>query len=296
MRLILTFIFLLINSLAYGQVWQEQKSDHFILFFQPASEALNSTNQTGNTLEVEGFSKEVLRKSEVYYDRIADDLGYPRTSEFWTWDKRVKIYLYPGHDDFVKASGHPSWAGGAADYDTKTIMSFVGSKEFVDTILPHEIAHLIFRDFVGFKGEIPLWLDEGVAQWTEEKKRQQIKKAVKQMFMNNGLLSMEDMMKLPISSIKSGGNVYIRPTRTRTGEKGVLFLTGDNLITVYYIQAVSLVGFLIEKFGKNEFTNFCRSLRDGKSLEEALTSVYSIHLRSLADFEDQWRKYIENDT
>lgn len=116
------------------------------------------------------------------------------------------------------------------------------------------------------------------------------------MFMNNGLLSMEDMMKLPISEIKSGENVYIRSTRTRTGEKGVLFLTGDNLITAYYVQSVSLVGFLIEKFGKAEFTNFCRALRDGKSLEEALISVYSIHIRSLSDFEEQWRKYIENDT
>lgn len=285
----------MINSCAFAQSWKEIKSDHFLLYFIPSTVIINSTDSSG-AVEAEDFGKEVLRKAEVYYQRIAEDLGYQRSSDFWTWDKRAKIYLYPDHDSFIKASNHPAWAGGMADYDTKTIMSFLGSKEFSDTILPHEIAHLIFRDFVGFKGVIPLWLDEGVAQWTEEKKRQEVKKVVKEMLLKNGLLTMDDMMKLPISNIKNGENVYIRPTRTRSGEKGVLFLTGNNLITAYYVEAVSLVGFLIEKFGKNDFTSFCRALRDGKNLEEALVSVYATHIRNLNDFDDQWKDYIENDT
>lgn len=294
MRIFFTIIFLLFNSLAYAQKWQEIKSEHFIVNY--SSEASNSTDSFGNKIEAEDFSKEVLRKSELYYERIAEDLGYQRASGFWTWDKRVKIYLYPDQSEFVKSSNHPVWAGGAADYDTKTIMSFFGSKDFADTILPHEIAHLIFRDFVGFKGVIPLWLDEGVAQWTEEKKRQLVKKLAKEMFLNNGLLTINDMMKLPINSIKNGESVFIRPTRTKAGDAGVLFMTGNNLIAAYYVEAVSMVGFLIEKFGKTEFTSFCRSLRDGKSLEEALIAVYSTYIRDLNDFETQWRAYIENDT
>jgi hypothetical protein len=296
MRIFFTALMLLVGTLAFAQDWEEQKSEHFILFRPPASELSNSTDYAGDIIEVDDFCKEVLRKAELYYEGIAEDLGYPRSSEFWTWDKRVKIYLYPDHPSFVEASGHPNWAGGAADYNTKSIMSFIGSKEFTDTILPHEIAHLVFRDFIGFRGDAPLWLDEGVAQWTEEKKRQKIKKAVKEMFLNDGLLTIEDMMKLQINGIKNGGSVFIRPTRTRSGQKGVLFLTGDNLIAAYYMEAVSLVGFLIEKFGKTEFTNFCRALRDGKGLEESLTAVYSTHIRNLKDFDDQWRKYIENDT
>ena len=284
-----------LNTAAYAQSWKEIKSDHFLLYFVPSSVIINS-GDSSSVVEAEDFSEEVLRKAEVYYERIAEDLGYQRASEFWTWDKRVKIYLYADHDSFIKASDHPAWAGGMADYDSKTIRSYFGSKEFTDTILPHEIAHLIFRDFVGFKGAVPLWLDEGVAQWTEEKKREEVKRAVKGMLMRNGLLTMDDMMKLPIDSIKSGENVYIRPTRTRSGEKGVLFLTGNNLITTYYVQSVSLVGFLIEKFGKNDFTGFCRALRDGKDLEEALTTVYGTRIRNLNDFDDQWKDYIENDT
>ena len=295
MRLLFTLIFFFINSCAYAQSWREIKSDHFLLYFIPSPVIANSVDTSG-AAEAEDFGKEVLRKAEIYYGRIAEDLGYQRSSEFWTWDKRAKIYLYSDHAAFVKASNHPEWAGGMADYNTKTIMSYFGSREFTDAILPHEIAHLIFRDFVGFKGEIPLWLDEGVAQWTEEKKRQEIKKMVKEILFKDGLLTMDDMMKLPIGSMKGGDNVYIRPTRTRSGEKGVLFLTGNNLVTLYYVQAVSLVGFLIEKFGKNDFTGFCRALRDGRNLEEGLIAVYGTHIRNLNDFDDQWKKYIEEES
>jgi hypothetical protein len=296
MRILLGILIFSLNAVAYAQSWREIKGDHFIVFSPAVSEAANSTVAPVESIDPEEFCKEILRKAEIYYERIADDLGYQRSSEFWTWDKRVKIYIYSDHEAFVKSANNPEWAGGAADYDTKSITSYLGSKDFTDTILPHEIAHLVFRDFVGFKGEVPLWLDEGVAQWTEEKKRQEVKKAVKELLTHNGLLTMEDMMKLQVNQIKNPENVYIRPTRTRDGDKGVLFLTGNNLVATYYIEAVSLVGFLIEKFGKNEFTNFCRSLRDGNNWEEALTTVYSTHIHNLNDFDDQWKEYIENDT
>ncbi len=296
MKGLLALSLLFIASAAYAQSWQELKSDHFILFYPLNPGGAGSSGSSGQSVQTDNFNQEVLHKAEAYYERIAEDLGYQRSSGFWTWENRVKIYIYSDHDAFVKGSNHPEWSAGMADYQTKTIMSYFGSKEFTDTVLPHEIAHLIFRDFVGFKGVIPLWLDEGVAQWTEAKKRQEIKKSVKEILSKNGLLTMGDMMKLPIATMKGGDSVYIRPTRTRSGENGVLFLTANNLITLYYVQAVSMVGFLIEKFGKNDFTGFCRALRDGKNLEDSLISVYGTHIRSLDDFDDQWKNYIENDT
>ena len=60
------------------------KGDHFLVYFT----------------KDEGFAKDVLNKSELYYNRISSDLGYARYSEFWTWDKRVKIYIYPDKDSF----------------------------------------------------------------------------------------------------------------------------------------------------------------------------------------------------
>jgi hypothetical protein len=268
-----------LQSLAATDDWRELSGEHFKVYFN------------GD----QNFAKEVLEKSEVYYQRIATDLGYPRYSEFWTWDKRVKIYIYPDHPSFLKATGQPDWSQGVAEYTNKEIRSFAWSSGFTESLLPHEIAHLIFRDFVGFQGQVPLWLDEGVAQWEEEPKRKAIKAMARQYFDNDSLLSLDDMMKLDIRKVTLNDKVYIRITRTKTGEKGTLLLSGNNLISTYYLQAVSLVGFLIEKYGSYSFADFCRQLRDGKSLEEALKFAYPTHIRNLDDLENNWREYVEKE-
>lgn len=271
---ILVFGFWISSS---AQEWQELKGEHFFVYF----------------VQDEKFAKEVLDKAEVYYRSIASDLGYPRYSDFWLWDKRVKIYIYPDHASFLAATAQPQWSFGMADYKRKQIVSFAWGKGFLESILPHEMAHLIFRDFVGFKGEIPLWLDEGVAQWAEETKRQEMKFKVKQLFEKDSLISLADMMKLDVHNITEKDRVYIRSTRTKEGDKGVIFLSGDNLIATYYLQSVSLVGFLIEKYGSDRFREFCRQLRDGKTIEEALRFAYPTYIRNLKELEDMWREYLE---
>jgi len=263
-------------GIAYGQSWQELASDHFITHFTQDKK----------------FAQEILDEAEVYYQRIALDLGYPRYSEFWTWDNRVGIYIYPDKPSFLKATNQPEWSQGMADYTNRQIASFLGSKEFVDSILPHEIAHLIFRDFVGFKGEIPLWLDEGVAQWAEEAKREEMKSMVRQLYNQDKLLLLDDLMKLNLRILTEMDRVYIRTTRSKSGEYVVLFLSTDVLVATYYLEAVSLIGFLIERYGSTQFAAFCRELRDGKNLEEALRCAYPNHVRNLKELEDKWREYL----
>lgn len=261
-----------------AQGWQELKGKHFIVYFT----------------QDERFAQLVLDSADTYYRKIAVEIGYPRYSGFWLWDNRVKIYIYPDRDFFLAASKQPPWSHGMADYGRKEILSYRWSEGFIESLLPHEIAHLIFRDFVGFKGEIPLWLDEGVAQWAEEAKRQEMKSQAKQLFERDSLISLEDMMRLDIRRVTEEDRVYIRPTRTKTGSKGVVFLSGDNLIKTYYLQSFSLVGFLIERFGSSRFADFCRQMRDAKAVEEALRSAYSPFIRSIRELEDRWRDYLAN--
>ena len=261
---------------ALAQEWQELKGDHFLVYFT----------------KDEGFAKDVANKAELYYNRISSDLGYARYSEFWTWDKRVKIYIYPDKDSFLKASGEQNWSEGMADYKKKEIVSYAWKQGFLESLLPHELAHLIFRDFVGFKGEVPLWLDEGVAQWAEEAKRKYVKEISRQLYREDTLLSLSDMMSLNIRNISDKDGVHIRSARTKDNKEGVLFLSGNNLVNVFYVQAVSLVGFLVEKYGGSSFIDFCRQLRDGKSLEDALRSAYTGSVGSLQELEDKWRRHL----
>ncbi|MFA5157314.1 MAG: hypothetical protein WC532_08065 [Candidatus Omnitrophota bacterium] len=269
--------FLLPQQNACGQDWEQLKSEHFIVYF---------TNDPG-------FAKNVLDKSEYYYKRIAGDLGYARYSEFWTWDNRVKIYIYPDHKSFISATHQPYWSQGMADYRGKKIISYAWSKGFVESLLPHEMAHLIFRDFVGFKGEVPLWLDEGIAQWAEKPDRNYIKAMASQAYKDNLVLPLEEMMVLDVRKIRADESIYINTVTTNDNRKGVLFLSGEKLVNAFYLQAVSLVDFLIVRFGSEKFIELCRQLRDGKSLEEALRFVYPMHIRSIAELDNEWRKYLE---
>ena len=236
-----------------AQEWNEIKSEHFIVHY------------TNN----EAFAKDVSRRSETYYRNIANELGYQRYSGFWTWDNRVRIFIYPNRNQYLKRTGQPQWSEGVASYTDKTISSYAWSEGFLDALLPHEMTHLIFRDYVGFKGEVPLWLDEGVAQWMEPHKREAVKEAIRHLAQTRSLFSLDQMMTLDIR---------------RSAD--------PELVQIYYVQAVSLVDFLITTYGASRFTNFCRQLRDGKSIEDSLRFAYPIAIRSINELEKKWVAYI----
>lgn len=261
------------------QEWQTVKSDHFIVHY------------TGDGK----FAKEILEKAEKYYVWIASSLGYPRYSEFWTWDNRVRIYLYPDKASFQKASRQPDWSHGMADYTNKRIMSYVSSAEFADSMLPHEMAHLIFRDFIGFKGEVPVWIDEGVAQWAESMKRERVNEVSKYLLEKDAFYAVEDMVRLDIRDVTGRDDVTIRSLAGADGRRRTLSVPGKTLVDIYYIEAVSLIGFLIQRYGATSFTSFCRELRDGKPLDDALRSAYAGRLGGTEELEREWVKYIASD-
>ncbi|MFH1678013.1 MAG: hypothetical protein ABH914_00130 [Candidatus Omnitrophota bacterium] len=277
---ILTAILILffLSTTLSAQEWEELKSNHFIVYFR----------------QDDTFANEVLRRAEKDYERIASDLGYARASNFWTWEKRVKIYIYPDNASFLEATKQPEWSQGMADYKKKTVTTYSGSEYFLTSILSHEIAHLVFRDFVGFKGEVPLWLDEGVAQREEEVDRERIKSLIKECAQKGTLLSLSDMMGLDIRLIRDTDKIYLRSTSI-DGRRGFMILDGKNLVSLFYLQAASIVGYLIERYGTESFTEFCRQLRDGKALEDALCFVYPNHLRSISELEEKWIKYLKLD-
>ncbi|MFH1045537.1 MAG: hypothetical protein V1727_01050 [Candidatus Omnitrophota bacterium] len=238
-----------------AEVWEELKGEHFLAYYQ----------------RNKGFAKEVLEKAEEYYKQIALDLGYARSHNFWSWDSRVKIYLFPDNKSYltyIKSLGYPEWAVGMADYSHKEIISFNLSNGFLDTVLPHEITHLMFRDYVG-GNNIPLWIDEGVAQWSEKGRRAQVRQEIKKQLAHHSPIPMDRMMSLNIGQVDN-----------------------DFIVELYYVQAVSMIDFLISRFGADKFIYLCRQLRDGKEFEEALRFAYPNNLRDPDDLQLQWTDYL----
>lgn len=271
----LFFLILSLHPLAYSaQNWQIIKGDHFIINFTKDKK----------------FAQEVLSKSDEYYRKIAENFGFSRYSNFWTWENRARIFIYPDHSSYIEATGQPQWSDGVADYKNKQISTYNGNEKFSVTILPHEIAHLIFRDFVGFIGDIPAWLDEGVAQSADEEDYEKAKTKAVELYEKSSLITLSDLTSIDIKEKAKFTSVF--DIRMKDNDPGILILNPEQMLMVYYVESASIVGFLRERYGPNRFKDFCSELREGKTVEEALRKAYPVDCPNIKALEQKWRQYL----
>jgi len=247
---LLFILFLPLAVCAQNQEWQVYKSTHFFIFYKNAPEA-----------EVNAL----MLKAEDYYNSIANEFGFNRFN-FWTWDNRAKIYLYDNQDDYRQATQSTEWSGGQVRIGAKLIQGFSGAPGFLNSMLPHELAHIIFIEMVGFNNPaVPLWLQEGVATYQQE----------------------------DISAVKADlagkirGNDYLD---LRALNSFQLSNASTENVRLFYAESYSMVKYLIAEFGKDAFVNFCRLLRDNRNLMTALSRAYSF--KNLNEFEESWKNYI----
>lgn len=219
---------------AQADEWDAKKSKHFIVYHQGVPQE---------------YVSKVARRAEHYYKSITDYLGLMRF-DFWTWEERCKIYLYPSQKGYLKSFGATPWSRGGVHVIRKEIVSYVEDLEkerFFESTLPHELGHIIFREVVGFDKELPLWIDEGVAVLQEENRRRYLSAA-------RELVEDEQYIHLKqLSKVRS--YTQVSPL-------------------VLYSEAASIMEFLLERFGRGRFVDFCRLLRDGEDWKEALLSTY----------------------
>ena len=244
-------LFLPLAVLAQERSWQEARSTHFKVFYKNATPA-----------ELE----ELTHKAEGCYDSIAEQFGFNRFN-FWTWDNRARIYLYDSHDEYVQATRGYNWSGGQVMAGSKIIQSYVKAPGFLHSILPHELAHIIFMEMVGFNNPaVPLWLHEGVATYQEKNTYSSVKAELAAKMRKGEYLDLDALNRLDLRS------------------------ADRDQVDLFYTESYTLVKFLISEFGKDFFVSFCRDLRDYRDLAGSLRRVYSF--KSLRDFQEAWKKYI----
>lgn len=249
------------DSFAFAQEWLEEKSKHFSVLYRNSADL--------------GSAQKTLREAESYYSKIGDLIGYTRYSDFWTWDQRVQIYLYPDKKSFMEETGQPEWSTGVSashqpGVTQRVIASFKQSQDFFEGLLPHEVSHLVLHDFVGDTRNLPLWFDEGIAQYQEAKKSEMADRMMRSYIAQGQYVHIADLMIW---------NVREEKDQTK--------------VNVFYGESVSLVNFLIKRYGSFVFSGFCRNIRDGIPFEMALQKAYTNQLNSLQDMEDKWLKYLK---
>jgi len=233
--------------------WKKLKTRHFVIYFQNAP--MN-------------FIKEVDKAAEDDYTDISSAMGV-RRMKTWTFDDRAVIYIYDDDEHYAASARQASWSHGVASPKGKVIRSFPSAHGFFDSILPHEMTHIIFRELIGYEARVPLWLEEGVAMYYETGQRFGADKAVRK--------TIDDTF-VPLDQLSN------------------MFLTsGDSQekVELFYQESASAVNFLIEQLGSHKFRLFCRKLEEGNSFGQAIAAIYT-RQKNLDGLNKAWVDFLQD--
>jgi hypothetical protein len=176
----------------------------------------------------------------------------------------IDLYIYANNDDMQNAVLYePGWTGGQA-YPTRNIV-IIGiapeDMEWGKRTLAHELTHVLVGHLAfTCLGDVPTWLNEGIAVYAEGVPEQATVEQLQQAVEDDTLISVRAL---------SGG-----------------FSEHPGRADLSYAQSWSLVNFLVKEHGQDKLLALFGALRDGLTIEDALRSTYEFGLEGL---ERNWR-------
>ncbi|MDP3723209.1 MAG: peptidase MA family metallohydrolase [Candidatus Omnitrophota bacterium] len=233
------------------QAWEVAKSDHFVVYFHDAPPR---------------YLDQLIARAERHYHQITTQLGFTRFDGFWTWEERAKIYLYRDRDEYQRMTHQPEWSEAGANVVERELHTYVEMEDFLELVLPHELGHIIFREFIGSRRPLPLWLDEGIACFLEEGRKSARLTAAKALVDSERFIPLERLCALRKEQL-------VEPEP-------------------FYAEAASLIEFLFRQHGQERFVDYCRRMRDGQEWRDALKTVYGF--RNLSEMEEAWVAFLKS--
>ncbi len=252
--LIIAFCILGFNTASADDVqWKKHNSRYFVIYYKNAPvDFVESVAQTAGEL----------------YENIPRNLGFI-SYRGWAYDDRAAVYIYDDQAEYQRYAKNMEWSGGLANVGQKEIHTFPSAAGFFDSTLPHELAHLIFREYIG-NTQVPVWLDEGVAMYQEKAKRWGANKVVMQALKSGQFIPLTELTANRLRSEKN-----------------------KEIINIFYAEAASIVYYMIVELGESRFENFCRKLSEGVAFEQALDTNYS-RFRNIEDLNTRWVDYLKS--
>jgi hypothetical protein len=182
-------------------------------------------------------------------------------------ERKPKVFIYRSSEELREAVLFEAEWTGAIAYPTYNIILTAVSSGILDwakDALPHEITHLLVGEAVfGPFGDIPVWLNEGLAEYTQIEIPDYQKQALDKAVSSRSLISVQSLSgEFPTES------------------------AGANLA---YAESASLVDFLIEKYGWGDMRRLLDAFKGGATNDDALLQVYSF---DVAGLETAWKKSI----
>jgi hypothetical protein len=183
------------------------------------------------------------------------------------WKTACEMYLYPTVAEYTKATGKPADSPGHATYKAQNGLIAgrrldlrADAPNLLTCVVPHETTHLVLGDLFA-DAPLPRWADEGMAVLAEPPAR------------------LDRFNRTLHSSRRQGRLVPLDKLLAKNEYPDAA------MITVFYVESVSVVDFLVAEKGPQVFVQFVReAARSG--LDSALQKHYDC--RGVAALQDRW--------
>jgi hypothetical protein len=179
-------------------------------------------------------------------------------------DGPVDIFVYDSQSDFFGALGPGAreWTGAATYPELRTVFMWLGGgpPDYLDTALVHEVTHVVFHDAtVNPFHEPAKWINEGIAVWSERQSADAARSTVEYEASHGGLFSFDAI--------------------------SAQFPVGDRGARLSYAEGTTMIGMIMDRYGRGAIARLTAAYREGASDEEALAAATGISAdRLFADF------------
>jgi hypothetical protein len=226
--------------------WQKTTSGQINLFWYKGNQA---------------FVDQLMVACQQALDRLAQDTGVHL-------EQPVNLYIYATPEDLRGAMVFPQeWTGGVAFYEYGTIAIGISTNEldWGKGALAHELGHMVTHQitFSPYGANLPFWLDEGLAMYTEGKPDPYLESVLQKAIAQNNLISVRSLAS-PFSAIPA--EAYLS-----------------------YGESQSIVPFLIQNYGGDKMLQLLNLFKEGSTYDDALTQVYGFDQDGLDAI---WQEYI----
>jgi hypothetical protein len=232
--------------------WKHGETEHFVYHF--------FDRPTASSVSVE---------AEFHYRVIAAELGRDTS----TWERKCHLFLFDDANDwkaFQKFGGLDPWTGGIHGEGALFVLRNPGPKAD-NTTLPHEITHLVLYRFFG-QG-IPLWLNEGFAEYAATRCRAAFYRA-------RGYSARPRAVP-----VKAGLYIPVSDLTTATG-----YPSEEDHVAAFYDESQKLVRFLSAADRKG-FVAFLDAMGKGALFETATRNHFGNRFLNLDAVEREFKGY-----
>jgi len=208
-------------------------------------------------------AKQVAVEAEYFFRVIAKDLG--REGE--AVGKKAQIFMLPDREweEFKRGASLDPWTGGM-HAGNELFITREGERPQGPT-LGHEVAHLVVERYFG--GNIPLWLNEGYAEY------------ISGVLYASYYRARRYVSKPRFAGMEREDYIPLEKLATMTA-----YPAQEREVVAFYVESRKLVTFLQQR-GKDPFRVFFAALANGGSFDSALQTAYALSRREL---EEQFRE------